>query len=259
MEWYYAVGGERIGPVDETAFRSLVENGTVGPSTLVWNAELPDWVRWGELSGAATPPPPLPAEPGTTEPTAICVECGQTFREQDGIRIDEQFICAGCKPTFFMRVQQGQPALKEFVYAGFWIRFVAKFVDGLIISVPFQILFGVLQYNLGGFSPESEFSAALGLVLVLSWIVPLAANLTYNAYFLSSGGATPGKRLVGIQVIRPNGEYVTFARGLGRTAGEMISALICYIGYIMVVFDARKRSLHDHMADTLVVYVSPTR
>jgi hypothetical protein len=29
---------------------------------------------------------------------------------------------------------------------------------------------------------------------------------------------------------------------------------ICYIGYIMVAFDQEKRSLHDHICNTRVVY-----
>ena len=257
MEWYYAVGTDRFGPIDETTFQSLLENGTIGPSTLVWNADLPNWTLWGALSGASSRPSPPPLDP--TVPVATCVECGHTFQEDDGIRIEDRFVCAWCKPTFFMRVHQGQPAVLDLVYAGFWIRFVAKFIDILIIGIPFQILVYFLQSAIGLDNPDTEFSPLIIFFFFASWIVPVAANLTYNAYFLSTSGATLGKKAVKIRVIRTNGDSLTFARALGRSAAEIISNLICNIGYIMCVFDERKRTLHDHMADTIVVRDSPVR
>lgn len=257
MEWYYAVGTDRFGPIDETTFQSLLENGTIGPSTLVWNADLPNWTLWGALSGASSRPSPPPLDP--TVPVATCVECGHTFQEDDGIRIEDRFVCAGCKPTFFMRVHQGQPAISNLVYAGFWRRLVAKIIDVIIVQLPFQVLILFLQDVVGLNNPDTEFTPLLIVFFFAAWLVPLAANFTYNAYFLSTSGATLGKKVVRIRVIRPDGETLTFARGIGRTAAEIISGIICYIGYIMCVFDERKRTLHDHMADTIVVRDSPVR
>ena len=49
MEWYYAEGQKQIGPISDDEFRSLVDNGTILSSTLVWNNSLTDWVPYDNL------------------------------------------------------------------------------------------------------------------------------------------------------------------------------------------------------------------
>src|SRR5919106_2631987 len=67
--------------------------------------------------------------------------------------------------------------------AGFWRRFGAAFVDGLIIGVPIAILAAIVE------------SGAFGVVYV-------AAALVYFTYFEGSeSGQTVGKRALGIRVI----------------------------------------------------------
>lgn len=64
MEWYYTIGQDRRGPVDDAAFEALIADGTITPDALVWNAQMPDWVALDALrpsASAGSPPPPLPA------------------------------------------------------------------------------------------------------------------------------------------------------------------------------------------------------
>lgn len=61
MEWYYAEGEERQGPVSEAVFEGLVAEGKIGMDTLVWNESLSGWVTLGALrGGAGMAPPALP-------------------------------------------------------------------------------------------------------------------------------------------------------------------------------------------------------
>ena len=54
--------------------------------------------------------------------------------------------------------------------------------------------------------------------------------------------------------VTPTGAPISSGQALGRSAAEILSRLICLIGYIMAAFDSEKRTLHDHIASTRVVF-----
>jgi uncharacterized membrane protein len=73
--WNYVQNGQACGPVATAALQSLLQNGTLGPDTLVWKQGMPNWVparSVGELGGqfgqagpaasgpAGSLPPPVP-------------------------------------------------------------------------------------------------------------------------------------------------------------------------------------------------------
>jgi uncharacterized RDD family membrane protein YckC len=66
-------------------------------------------------------------------------------------------------------------------------------------------------------------------------------------------GATLGKMACKIKVVTPDGGRVTYLRAFGRYFAKLLSAMICFIGYIMAGFDDEKRALHDRICDTRVV------
>jgi tetratricopeptide (TPR) repeat protein len=64
-EWYYSKEGERFGPLTLTELKKLVENNELSPTDLVWEKELDEWLKAGEVEELfpkrkATEPPPLP-------------------------------------------------------------------------------------------------------------------------------------------------------------------------------------------------------
>lgn len=63
--WFYNVGGKRLGPVTEGDLQSLFANGTISGDTLVWSAGSGgDWRKFDEVEQfkppAGSSPPPLP-------------------------------------------------------------------------------------------------------------------------------------------------------------------------------------------------------
>jgi uncharacterized RDD family membrane protein YckC len=126
-------------------------------------------------------------------------------------------------------------------YAGFWIRFGAAFIDGLITG-----LIGVaVLYGTGG-SIENQSGLSNGFNIILGWL--------YAAIMESSERqATFGKIAVGIKVTDMNGDRISFGKATGRHFAKIISAIILLIGYIMAAFDSKKQALHDKMAGTLVL------
>ena len=90
-------------------------------------------------------------------------------------------------------------------------------------------------------------------MLVLALIV---INWLYEALMTSSpSGATLGKLALGLRIVRADGVQLSFGRA---TARHFLKVLITplvplAIGYLMAAFTARKRALHDVLADTLVI------
>ena len=124
-----------------------------------------------------------------------------------------------------------QPAV---VYAGFWERFAAVILDGLILLIPNLLL----KYSLGPYS--------LLVTLIVSWLYAALQESGVSQ-------ATIGKKAVGIKVTSTEGERISFAQATGRHFGKYISAIILFIGYLMMLWDERRQTLHDKMAGTLIV------
>jgi len=134
------------------------------------------------------------------------------------------------------------------VYAGFWRRFAAAFLDGIIVYVISFVIGAVLGIVLA-VADAGEHTLA-----VISYIVGLLIGvLYYPTQESSEAQATFGKRALGIKVTDLRGQRITFLRALGRTLAKWLSALTLLIGYLMAAFTARKQALHDMMAGTLVV------
>lgn len=152
-------------------------------------------------------------------------------------------------------------------YAGFWLRFVAYLIDGVIIGFAILVLFVPLFFLMGGvamlealprghverFEP-GQWMAFLSLVFTLVAFSSIAKWL-YFAY-LESGEkqATLGKQALGIYVTDLAGQRITFGRATGRFFAKIVTSLIPFgIGYMMAGFTERRQALHDMIASTLVL------
>ncbi len=150
-------------------------------------------------------------------------------------------------------------------YGGFWIRFLARLIDGIIVGVinaivriPLMLMFGIGTMGMRGLGRGSGasliFAPAMIAVLGISTLIGLALGVAYEVYFLSAYGATPGKMALGLRVIRADGGPISPILALGRYFAMWISAFILMIGYIMAGFDPEKRALHDRICETRVIY-----
>jgi len=196
------------------------------------------------------------AEDSEPPPTTVCSQCGRSFPLDQVVTFDDQTICAACKPLFVQKLKEGAslPAMLE--YGGFWIRFVAKFVDNIIlgivqwaIMIPTSMMMAPSMVQSGEQFPASGFMALMGFQVIIGISLPAA----YNTFFIGRFGATLGKMACRLQVVTPEGGRVSYARALGRFFSEMISSMILAIGYIMAAFDDEKRALHDRICSTRVV------
>lgn len=65
--------------------------------------------------------------------------------------------------------------------------------------------------------------------------------------------ATLGKKALGLKVTGLNGERISFGQATGRFFGQFLSAIILLIGYFMMLWDDKNQTLHDKLAETLVI------
>lgn len=129
----------------------------------------------------------------------------------------------------------------HYEYAGFWIRFVAALIDGIILSMAS----GVLLLLLGS---DSTIANVLGFVI----------GIAYGVYFETGPSqATLGKQLMNIYIVDENYQKIDSGKSIGRYFAKILSALILMIGYIMAGFDSKKQSLHDKIVKTYVVVGKP--
>jgi uncharacterized RDD family membrane protein YckC len=256
MTWYYADNGRQVGPVEESALDDLVRTGVVRDDTLVWREGMPNWQAHSAVRGVK-PPPPMPA-PAIGADTSYCSECGRPFPANQLVAIGNASVCAQCKPIYLQRVREGGQGIGVRRYGGFWIRFVARIIDGVILTVAAWIINIPLMLLIGGGSMLGSRSAdALPLLIGAQGflvLINIGLGIAYEVYFLTTKGATLGKQALGLKVIRGDGSGISTGVAIGRYFAQWVSGMILFIGYIMAAFDEEKRALHDRICDTRVVY-----
>ncbi|PTY08248.1 RDD family protein [Opitutaceae bacterium EW11] len=267
MQWYYAINGQRQGPVTEAEFEQLLRDGVIRPDTLVWRQGMANWQRHGDVAPAAAPTPAASSAgsvtpDGTVKPveddTAICAESGKRYPKREMIQYEGKWISAEHRDAYFQRLREGGTLPGSFRYGGFWIRFAAKLIDGIILFVANSVI--ALILGMGMFAHQSAINAndptfifTLLAKQGLLMLINMGLGLLYSWFFLSRFSATPGKMALGLKVVRADGSNLSNGRIIGRYFAEMVSAIILYIGYIIAAFDDEKRALHDMICDTRVI------
>ena len=236
--WYYVSDGQQRGPVDEEAFALLVRAGDVTGATLVWRSGMSEWLPYAAAAGG---------------PGARCAYCGKPFPADELVDFSGTRVCAVCKPVFVQKYAENAQAAGRLGmrYAGFWVRFGAYFVDNIILSVLTYAVLIPLAFVIH--SNESVAGAVVfqGVSIVWSMLV----SCVYNAVPLVKWGATPGKMMCGLKVVRSDGSPLTYGRAFGRYFGEMLSGMIFCVGYLMAAFDrVEHKALHDIICDTRVIH-----
>ncbi|UFS95226.1 RDD family protein [Nocardia huaxiensis] len=154
-------------------------------------------------------------------------------------------------------------------YAGWLTRVGGFLIDGLIIGIPAGILYAlafilgfedtdcVVDEGPGYYSSSCTGSlSGLGILLiVLAGLVAFAAGL-YFIYLEGKTGQTPGKKMVGIRLVREaDGQPLGFGYAFLRRLCHIVDSLPCYIGYLWPIWDPKKQTFADKIMNTIVVKV----
>lgn len=156
----------------------------------------------------------------------------------------------------------------EVKYAGFWIRFIASFLDTLFLALPVAVVvyflsdgnwfdFSLYQQNLQmamsgnphALDQQPDPSFFWELVFEISVLVVTII------FWKRWRGATPGKKFVHIKIIdKETHQDISNKQAITRSLGYIPSTAIFFIGFLMVAFRKDKRALHDMLAGTIVIY-----
>ncbi|WP_216828946.1 RDD family protein [Alkalihalobacterium elongatum] len=135
-------------------------------------------------------------------------------------------------------------------YAGFWMRFWAFLLDGIII------------FSINGILVTPVLSL-LDLTREVIWFFSIAGLLSalvgfiYFTLMTKYFSQTLGKQVFGIKVIQTNGETLSWKTVMFR---EVVGRYLHYpflplkLIYLMVPFSRKKQGLHDRIAETYVIY-----
>jgi uncharacterized RDD family membrane protein YckC len=147
-------------------------------------------------------------------------------------------------------------------YGGFWRRFWSYLLDRFILGVVMLpvglvVLMPLMATESLGWTdtdlPEAAIRSLMGAILVVAGIGLLGSWLYYALMQSSSKQATLGQLALGIRVTDLEGRRISFARASGRYFATMLTGLTFGIGYLLMLFTARKQTLHDLVAGTLVL------
>ena len=150
-----------------------------------------------------------------------------------------------------LEVETPEHVVLDYEIAGLGSRALAAIIDTLFLGLWLTAALIVLSL----LAPTGKWVAAVGFLL------SFASVWGYFTFFEAlRGGQTPGKRRMGIRVVRDTGHAVTFgaaaARNLLRIADFMPPPYL--IGAVLVAVHPRGKRLGDLVAGTVVVRDQPT-
>lgn len=243
MQWYYAINGERKGPVNQAEFERLVQTGAITPDSLVWRKPMPGWQSLAEV---------LVADPAAV--VMISPEVPPLPGELAGADGGEPDAGASAQATL------AEPV----VYGGFWRRVAARLIDTFILWFGGQIVIGVVGAlffgdtlkvleKLKGHQPTPEQAIAMLGFIGTAVGISLILGVAYDCFFLRKYSATPGKLALGLALHRADGSPLSTGRIIGRYFALSLNIFTLGLSYLVVAFDDEKRGMHDYLCDTRVV------
>ena len=243
--WYYVEKGERRGPVTDVELRSALRTGRLPPDTPIHSNTMQKWVRADQVpefqrldAGA----PGVAAHAG--DAAAAHLLAGVAPKTDDYADFTKRTVALLLDVALIYLLVMGLEFALDL--------FVGTDVEPVVRQAGPRSLGsrGALDASdllLPAFRNLFSFSIPWALFRVVLWA---ASSVLFEA---SAWQATPGKHVVGLEVVDEQGGRLTLTSSLVRTAGKLLSAGVLGFGYVLGIFDDRKQTLHDKLAKTLVI------
>jgi uncharacterized RDD family membrane protein YckC len=193
----------------------------------------------------------------------LCLRCGASLVQRTAVArppgIDRTFDVIKRDPAEIEKpsvtssaAAPGRPAAPA-RYGGFWRRFWACMLDGIVLGFASMLVYGAGIAVVGFLSPGIEDPAKT--LLIPQLVANMLIKAFYFIYFHALTGQTVGKLALGLKVVKREGDPIGFGRATVRYFGSFISLLFAGLGFAWIAFDARKQGWHDKMAGSFVVRV----
>ena len=139
--------------------------------------------------------------------------------------------------------------------AGFGPRFLAYMIDLIIVS-----LLGVIGGLVGTlFGLLFMYYGMDSMAFFLEQIARAVASLLLAGFYFASmesgaSRATLGKASIGLMVLRDDDKPMPRQQAFGRAASGFVTVLTFYIGFLLCLFRADRKAMHDLMSKSKVVW-----
>jgi uncharacterized RDD family membrane protein YckC len=141
-------------------------------------------------------------------------------------------------------------SVESWAYIGLVTRAIAFALDAALINVVAILTTAVAALVFSVVTIPDELRAvavAAGGALYLLW------SVGYFVTFWATTGQTPGSRVMRIRVRPASGDRLRPRRALLRFVGLTLAAIPLFAGFLLILFDDRRRGLQDRLARTVVV------
>jgi uncharacterized RDD family membrane protein YckC len=144
--------------------------------------------------------------------------------------------------------------------APFWRRGIALAIDFLIAGTLFMLIvypISLLLFRLKVIQPEEEL--ILKMNFFQNWYSVVWLVLYFGLATYWGNGKTPGKALLKIRIVSLVHERIGLWHSIERALGYGASALEFGFGFIQYFIHPNKRTVHDRIAETIVVLDAPSK
>ncbi|QGM98483.1 RDD family protein [Methylocystis parvus] len=194
-------------------------------------------------------------ETGTAEAQTSVMKLGEDWTELAKIP-----LFASCFPPDLVitpAAPRQEQARDE--YVGFFPRLGAYLVDYLVMSAIVFVVAVVFGVTLALATGSAEDPLSDQAWRIVGTVIGLIVGVLYYGYFTSgSWQATPGKRALGIYVIRTDGRRIGWGLAAGRYLAYFLSSIPLFYGFLMILWTDEHKGLHDIACKTRVVKGRPT-
>lgn len=165
----------------------------------------------------------------------------------------------------------GGTMLPKEAYAS-WGQRVGAFLLDYLLLLPF-ILVGSILIGIGAASTASSttYNSATGtygtsggfsLLALLGYLIytfgVLAVSIWNRWYTAGKTGQSWGKRVMGLKLVREaDGQPLGVGMAFVRDLAHVVDGLICYVGYLFPLWDAKRQTLADKIVSTAVYPGAP--
>lgn len=148
-----------------------------------------------------------------------------------------------------VNLKSGPGGSRHLLYAGFWARVSAFWIDMFLLMIPVAIF---VYSDFGSRFETSDVVRDLPQIFLRGYVFLLGLPY-YVLMETSEFRGTFGKRMMGIMVVDTSGKRLTFWRATLRYLMRIPAEMMCLVGYFMVGLTDKLQGMHDVFSGCLVI------
>jgi uncharacterized RDD family membrane protein YckC len=162
--------------------------------------------------------------------------------------------------------------LPKEAYTPWLTRVLAWLIDYIPVFILEGIAYGILagtretvcitdtsEYDLGEFCATGASTLGQVSFFIFGILLPLAYGIWNYGYRQGTTGSSIGKSVLKFQVVsEKTWQPIGFGLSIVRQIAHLVDAIICYIGYLFPLWDAKRQTLADKIMTTVCVPLQPT-